>query len=63
MHGRKRTWMTKRKYGGPETGRWCQHAQMPRKRNVATYSRAIGKGHVRIISYAQMELKTRMLRL
>ena len=40
MHGRKRTWMTKRKSRGPETDRSCRHAQTPRRRNVAAYGRA-----------------------
>ena len=45
--------MTKQKSRGPETDRWCQHAQTPRKRNVAAYGQAIGNGHVRIPSSAQ----------
>ena len=57
MHGRKRTWMTKRKSRGPETDRWYRHAQTPRKRNVAAYGRAIGNVHVRIPSKAQGERK------
>ena len=40
MRGPKRTWMTKRKSRGPETYRWCRHAQTPWKRNVAAYGRA-----------------------
>ena len=43
MHGRKRTWMTKRKSRDPETDRWCWHAQTPKRRNVAAYGRAIRK--------------------
>ena len=40
MRGPKRTWMTKRKSRGPETYRWCRHAQTPWKRNMAAYGRA-----------------------
>ena len=49
--------MTEQKSRGPETDRWCRHAQTPRKRNVAAYGRAIGNVHVRIPSKAQGERK------
>ena len=60
MHGRKRTWMTKRKSRGPETDRWCRHAQTPRKRNVAAYGRANWKrSHTYILLGTGRSLKKR----
>ena len=47
--------MTEQKSSGPETDRWCWHAQMPPNQNVAAYGQAIRNGHVRIPSWAQRE--------
>ena len=47
--------MTKQKSRGPETDRWCRHAQSPENGMWLPTGGQIGNGHIRISSLAHGE--------